>query len=68
MLNKLILFLVRKKLKIPKYTPFKFTNQKSNAIYHFSSTGLMKVDAVGVYKSGVSLNWLLDKDCEIVKL
>lgn len=64
----LILFLIRKHLKLDKYEPFQFTNQKSNAVYYFGDDGLMKAWRGVTEKSGVSLNWLLDKECQIETL
>lgn len=64
----LILFLVRKRLRLRRYEPFKFTNQKSEKdFYWFAETELMKYNSLTKtnVKSGVSLNWLLDDQCEI---
>ena len=72
MLKRLILFLVRKRLELRVGQPFRFTNQKSDAIYFFSVYGLWK--EIGNYPyaypvaSGVSLNWLLSDECEIEKI
>lgn len=69
MLNKLIIFLIRKKLGLKKYDDFFFTNQKvADDRYHFTDNCLMKYDSKAnvLYKAHVSLNWLLDKDCSIV--
>lgn len=67
-IKRLIIFLVRRRLGLKKYEKFQFTNQKSNAVYFFTSEGVIK-SWRGVYTfSGVSLNWLLDDDCEIRKL
>lgn len=67
MLNRLIIFLIRRKLGVKKYQLFRFTNQKTNDIYYFSDRQLIKFvgDFEDIQRSGVSLNWLLDKDCEI---
>ena len=71
MLNRLILYLIRKKLGVKKYQHFRFANQKSEAVYEFTDEFLLKNDHRGWYVSlsGVSLNWLLDDECkvEIVK-
>jgi hypothetical protein len=69
MLNKLIIFLLRKKLGLKKNDEFFFTNQKIAADrYYFTDNCLMKYDSKAnvLYKAHVSLNWLLDKDCSIV--
>ncbi len=66
-MKQLILFLVRTRLGLAKYEPFRFAEQKSNAVYFFTEDGLMK-DWRGITaKSGVSLNWLLDDGCVIKK-
>lgn len=65
MRNKLIVFLIRRKFKLKKYQYFRFTNQKSSAIYYFTSDSLIKITESCAYKSGVSLNWLLNDECEI---
>ena len=65
---------MRLKLGLKKYERFQFTNQKNDKdMYYFSDTSLIKMK---VYKgtnydiqlSGVSLNWLLDDECEIRKV
>lgn len=69
MIRRIVIFLIRKKLKLKTYECFKFSNQKSNAIYYFTKTELVKCKgAFRKYPSGCSLNWLLDNNCEIEKL
>lgn len=71
MINKLILFLIRKKLHLKKYERFKFSNQKKEGTYYFDSDMLVKVtgsDAIKEEKSGVSLNYLLSNEVEIIKI
>ena len=72
-MKRLIIFLVRKKLGLKKGEHFRFVNQSSpyNS-YYFTGDGVMKhfgrwkgTDDV---RSSVSLNWLLDDECEIVKV
>ena len=81
MINRLILFLVRKKLHVRKYEYFQFINQKTSNIYYFADKILVKLEPVNknykglgllirnrvyfVTDSNVSLNWLLSEDCEI---
>ena len=70
MLNRLIIFLIRRKLGVKQYQRFRFTNQKAPDIYYFSDCQLVKIlgDDIGfidIQRSGVSLNWLLPEDCEI---
>lgn len=71
-MKKLILFLVRRRLGLKKFEPFKFANQKSATDeYFFGSFGVMKMTSAPIIpivtKSNVSLNWLLSNECEIVK-
>ena len=74
MLKRFIYFLVRKKLGVKKFEAFRFTNQKSDIdFYYFDNEYLVKCEFNGdldsIFKpSGVSLNWLLDDNCEIRKL
>lgn len=63
LIKRLILFLVRWRLGLKKYEPFQFTNQKSDDVYYFSDSGIMKASFGIVAKSRVSLNWLLDDEC-----
>lgn len=73
LLKKIVLFCVRKRLKVEKYELFRFTNQISkNAVYFFDDDGLMKTWWTkgssmydGAVKSTASLNWLLDDECKI---
>jgi hypothetical protein len=71
-MTRLILFLIQCKLGLKPYERFRFTNQKSNAIYYFSNTRLWKdsnhISYRLVEESGVSLNWLLNPDCKIEKV
>lgn len=68
-MKKLIVFLIRKRLGLKKYERFTFVNQKSNTYYFFGNDSLIKVwkNSGKAEQSGVSLNWLLDDDCEIKK-
>ena len=68
--NRLILFLIRKKLHLKKYQRFRFNNQKSTYdSYYFTSSNILKIDEKkGIVDSNVSLNWLLNDDCIIHKL
>lgn len=64
-MKKLILFLIRKRLKLRKYEPFQFTNQKSKTDYYwFTDTHLRKWCDGEITNAHVSLNWLLDDRCE----
>ena len=68
-MKRFILFLVRKRLGLKKYEYFKFDNQKSNTTYYFTDKEIWKIDNDNfvVELSGVSLNWLLNDDCKIIK-
>ena len=74
MLNKLILFLIRRKLHIRKWQKFRFENQKSKRdYYYFNNKNIIKVQYYNKYTksslripSNVSLNWLLNKKCKII--
>ena len=70
--SRLIIFFIRKKLGLKKYEKFRFVNQKSKHDYYYFNgyNKLMKVmGCTGfVVYSNVSLNWLLDDDCKIVKV
>lgn len=70
MMNRLILFLIRKKLHLKKFQRFRFDNQKSTYdSYYFTSSNILKIDKEkGIIDSNVSLNWLLNDDCIIHKL
>lgn len=67
LLKRLVIFLVRKRLKIKAYEPFQFANQKSPLEYYeFTSTGLSKCSDGVIRPANVSLNWLLSDECEII--
>ena len=65
----LIIFLIRKRLRLRKYQRFRFENQKSPTdCYFFTGRHLMKQSANGyMHGSRVSLNWLLDPECRIIR-
>lgn len=66
-MKRFVVYLIRKRLGLSKYEPFRFVGQKSNAVYFFTEDALMKAWRGSTTKSGVSLNWLLDEECEIKK-
>lgn len=68
MLKKLIIFLIRKRLGLKKKETFQFVGQKTDAEYWFESDCLLKLYDGDVTTSNVSLNWLLNDSCEIVKI
>ena len=67
-MKKVIIFLVRKGLRLKRYESFKFSNQKTEAIYYFTDKNLMKRENGHTTFSSVSLNWLLNKNCKIEKI
>lgn len=69
MLRKLIIFLVRKHLGLKLYEGFQFSNQKHNAVYYFTPCEILKNegDDKVIKPSRVSLNWLLNDKCEIIR-
>ena len=67
-MRKLVIFLIRKRMGLKKREKFKFVNQKSDAVYYFTDEFLMKYWHGQTMLSGVSINWLLDNDCEIERI
>ena len=64
-MRRLAILLIRKRLGLKKYEKFKFANQKSDAVYYFTETNIMKQTTHRTELSGVSVNWILDNDCTI---
>lgn len=67
-MNRFIIFLIRKRLGLKKFEHFKFVGQKSDAVYWFTESNIMKRWRGQTTLSGVSVNWLLDSDCEIERV
>ena len=70
MIERLIIFLIRKKLHLKKYQKFRFKNQKTDNVYYFTADKLIKIPedkrtVSRAEKSLVSLNWLLSDECEV---
>lgn len=67
MINKLVIFLLRKKLGVKLEQPFRFANQRTKDVYWFDKHGLIKFPHNGLpgTLSGVSLNWLLNEECKV---
>lgn len=68
-MKRLILFLIRRKLHVMLYEPFRFNNQKSHYdFYYITNDAVMKYHylACRTVESNVSLNWLLNKNCKIL--
>lgn len=69
MIIRLIIFLIRKKLRLKSHEKFRFINQKSKTdYYYFDSTALIKVEKYHAQPSNVSLNWLLNDYCSVVRV
>ena len=64
----IVIFLIRKKLGLKKYENFKFVNQKTDAVYYFTESNVMKRWRGQTMLSGVSINWLLDDECKIERI
>lgn len=75
MLQLFILFLIRKRLGLKKFEYFQYANQQDTGVwYYIGPTRIMKVfpdseneDLTHTVQSKVSLNWLLDDRCKIIK-
>lgn len=70
-MKRLIIFLIRKKFGLKKGQHFKFANQTSKTDYYkFTKTRIIKIYNNGcrTKNSNVSLNWLLNDNCKIIKL
>lgn len=67
-MRKFVIFLIRKKLGLKKYEKFQFVGQKSDAVYYFTESNVMKLWRNQTCLSGVSVNWLLDNDCKIERV
>ena len=65
MRRRFIIWLIRTKLKLELYQRFQFVGQKSDAVYYFTEANVMKEWRGMTMQSGVSLNWLLDKECKV---
>lgn len=70
LIQRLVIFLIRKKLGLKKDEAFKFSNQRSKYdFYYFTDTYLAKaVNGLDLEHSTVSLNWLLGDGCKIKKV
>ena len=72
-MTRMILFLLRMKLGVKKNERFQFDNQKNKADYYYvSGSRLHKITYregnVSEKRANVSLNWLLDLECKIVRV
>lgn len=67
-MRRFIIFLIRWKLKLKKYECFKFVGQKTDAVYYFTECNLMKRWRGQTMLSGVSINWLLDRECKVERV
>lgn len=67
-MRRFIIFLIRKKLGLKKYEKFTFVGQKTDAVYYFTESNIMKFWHNQTTLSSVSLNWLLDNECKIERV
>lgn len=69
MIKTFIIFLIRRRLGLKKYENFQFDNQKNKEEwYYFAERTILKICDNGMVKtSDVSLTWLLDDRCKIIK-
>ena len=75
MIQLFILFLIRIRLGLKKFEYFQYANQRDKEVwYYFGPTRIMKVypdetnsELTHHVLSNVSLNWLLDDRCKIIK-
>lgn len=70
MIERLIVFLIRRRLQLKKHQPFRFKNQKTENVYYFTEDKLIKIPedkrtVSRAEKSLVSLNWLVSDECEV---
>lgn len=72
-MKRLIIFLIRKRLGLKSGEEFQFANQKSKLdTYYFYDERLIKIESISknefeFKESNVSLNWLLNDECKIIK-
>ena len=66
--RKVIISMIRSRLGLTKYEQFRFTNQKTQDVYYFTTTSIIKITNKRSELSGVSLNWLLSPTCKITKV
>lgn len=66
-MKRIIIFLIRRRLGLKYCEKFRFTNQKTSNYYYFTKDKVIKIEHGVHIPSSVSLNWLLDDECEIVK-
>lgn len=67
-MKRLVMFLLRKKLGLKKDQRFQFDGQKSDAVYYISDEYVMKYYHGRTTTSNVSINWLLDGECDIIPM
>lgn len=64
-MKRIIIFLIRRRLKLKKFRRFKFKNQRRAGVYYFDSCAIMKIIDGHIEESKVPLNWLLNDECKI---
>lgn len=69
MTRRIVLYLVRRRLKLKLFEPFRFEGQKASTVYYFTRSSIVKVYRGGTKApSGVSLNWLINPECGIERV
>jgi hypothetical protein len=69
MLTRLIINLIRLRLGVRRYEKFRFDSQTSRVNYYFFTERMVMKHSDGyTTTSSVSLNWLLDPNCKVVKI
>ena len=70
-IRRLVLFLLRSKYHLRIKEPFIFDNQKGSGYYVFTKDAIMKYyvsgDKLKTKPSNISVNWLLNPRCTIVR-
>lgn len=66
--RRFVIFMIRKRMGLKKFERFMFKGQKQPGVYHFTEEKLIKDLGDRLEDSGASLNWLLDPECEIVRV
>ena len=67
-MRRIVMYLLRKRLGLKPFEHFQFLGQKTDAVYWFTESGIMKRWHNQTTMSGVSVNWLLDDECKIERV
>lgn len=69
-MKRLIIFLIRRRLGLKKHQMFRFANQSvenAESIYYFGKDDIYKIEKGKTRPSSVSLHWLLNDKCQLIK-